>query len=179
MLETIREYAAEELAQSGEAQMTDDPATHATSFASQKSSIRTSRSIKYPPCVAPRTVSTTISGPHWAGRSKRVKTKSRCDFATTLVRFWTVRAPAEGLDWLERSLACTPDAPQALCTDARCAAGEAAWFSGDPERAHAHFTAALELARAANDQARVAMTLTRLAPPLFLVAADFDGAKKV
>ena len=28
-------------------------------------------------------------------------------------------------------------------------------------------------------KARVAMTLTRLAPPLFLVAADFDGAKKV
>ena len=60
----------------------------------------------------------------------------------------------EGLDWLERALASAPDADQELRTDALCAAGEAAWFGGEAQRAHAHFASALEIARAAQDHRR-------------------------
>ena len=175
MLETIREYAAEELTRSGGAQATRS--RHARYFLRLAEKHHPDQQVDQVPALrrlAPEhdNFRAALSGALEAGENELA-----LQLATTLVRFWDVRAPAEGVDWLERSLASTPHAPQALRIDALCAAGEAAWFSGDPERAKAHFTVALDLARAADDQARVAMALTRLAPPLMSVGSEFDAAR--
>lgn len=173
MLETIREYAADELARSGEAETTRT--RHAHYFLRLAENQHPHQQVDQIPALrrlAPEHDNFRAA----MGRSLEVgNNELALQLATTLGRFWGVRAPAEGLDWLERSLARTPEADLALRTDALCAAGEAAWFSGDPERAHGHFKAGLEIARAIDDKARVAVMLTRLAPPL-QVAGETDAA---
>ncbi len=87
------------------------------------------------------------------------------EIATALGRFWWVRGPAEGLRWLEKGLAAATDPPE-LRAAALEAAGGAAWFIGDIERALHLFEEGLLLFREIGDRAGAAVMLTRMGPPL-------------
>jgi predicted ATPase/class 3 adenylate cyclase len=85
--------------------------------------------------------------------------------ATALGRFWWVHGPAEGLRWLERALAPGAAAP-GLRAAALEAAGGAAWFVGDADRALDLFQEGLAIFRQIGDRAGSAVMLTRMGPPL-------------
>ena len=85
--------------------------------------------------------------------------------AATLERFWWVRGPAEGLAWFERGLGAANVAPPVRAV-ALTAAGTAAYFTGDLERAIRLFEEAVLIHRRLGDEAGAAAALNRLAPPL-------------
>jgi predicted ATPase/class 3 adenylate cyclase len=157
MLETVREYAGEQLEDAGEA---DD---------------RASRHLRLLLATAEY-----LGGDEWLRQLDAERDNVRAvlewalagaepsaglELAATLERFWWVRGPAEGLTWLERGLA-ERDTPPAVRAAALNASGTAAWFLGHVERAHRLFEEALPIFREAGDQAGVASVLTRLGPPL-------------
>jgi predicted ATPase len=99
------------------------------------------------------------------------------ELAAALGRFWWVRGPAEGLAWLARGLEQADVAPEVRGA-ALNAAGGAAWFVGDHERALALFQEGLEIFREIDDRAGTAMMLTRLGPPL-LEAGRVEEAERL
>ena len=68
----------------------------------------------------------------------------------------------EGLDWLERMLTSNPDAPASLRAKAFHSAGAQAGLLGDEGRARALCEQALALARSANDRWNIAWSLSHL-----------------
>jgi predicted ATPase len=87
------------------------------------------------------------------------------ELAVALNRFWSRRAPAEGLSWLERGLRHADVAPFVRAS-ALDAAGCAAWFVGDHERALRLFEEGLAIYRALDDRRGIGVMLNRLGPPL-------------
>ena len=175
MLETIREYAAERLEQSDEAE--EIRRRHAEFFLALAQS----------------------AGPHlegaeqaeWLQRIEAERDNVRAtlewalgadaglalQIAADLGRFWWVRGPAEGLAWLERGLEQADVAP-AVRAGALDAAGGTAWFVGDHERALRLFEEGLATFRELGDRAGAARMLTRLGPPLTVVGR-YEEADRV
>jgi len=89
------------------------------------------------------------------------------ELASSLGRFWWARAPREGLAWLERVLE-QPDLPLAERASALDIGGGCAWFLGDHVRAQRLFEQSLALYRELGDREGIGMLLTRLAPPLIV-----------
>ena len=175
MLETIREYAAERLEQSDEAE-----------------EIRRRRAEFFLALAQ-------SAGPHlegaeqaeWLQRIEAERDNVRAtlewalgadaglalQIAADLGRFWWVRGPAEGLAWLERGLEQADVAP-AVRAGALDAAGGTAWFVGDHERALRLFEEGLATFRELGDRAGAARMLTRLGPPLTVVGR-YEEADRV
>ena len=99
------------------------------------------------------------------------------ELATALGRFWWVRGAAEGLTWLERGLedARVRSEVRAAALEA---AGGAAWFAGDHERALRLFEEGLAIYEEVGDRAGMAMMLARLGPPL-IEAGRVDEAERL
>jgi predicted ATPase len=175
MLETIREFALHRLEQSGAADaLLKQHALHVLGLAEE--------------------AQRHLAGPTQAEWLRRVESERdnvraalawafssgqaalAIKIAAALGRFWWVRGAAEGLTWLERGLdADVAPGVRALALDA---AGGAAWFVGDAERALALFERALAVFEELGDRAGVARILARLAPPL-MQAGRLDEAARL
>jgi predicted ATPase/transcriptional regulator with XRE-family HTH domain len=80
--------------------------------------------------------------------------------AAALGWFFTERTHwNEGLGWLERMVAANPDAPPSLRSKALHTAGALAWLAVNSQRARVLLEQALALARAANDRWNIAWSL--------------------
>lgn len=95
-----------------------------------------------------------------------------------LCHFWWVRAPSEGLAWIERALSAD-GAPLAVTAAALDAAGGCAWFLGDAERALQLFEQGLTIYRTLDDRQGVGLMLNRLGPPLVALGRDDESGKVV
>jgi predicted ATPase/class 3 adenylate cyclase len=81
---------------------------------------------------------------------------------TALWVFWEARRGAEGRHMLEASLAHTAGADRLLLARARFAAGHATFYEGDMRRARAMFDEAIPVFRELGDDTWLALALTRL-----------------
>jgi predicted ATPase/DNA-binding CsgD family transcriptional regulator/Tfp pilus assembly protein PilF len=161
MLETIRAYAAESLAESGDDAVREAHAAHFLGLAER---------------TAP-----AVTGPDQARALAQLETEhpnlraalewsiGRGDagtalrLAAALWTFWEMRNHfAEGRRWLEAALAVPGDPPAAARLSACTGAGTMAWHVGDFAAATAHHRAALELARALGDRVAEAFALNNL-----------------
>lgn len=178
MLETIREYAVERLAATGE----EEPCRY--------------RHAAW--CLAmAEEAATAITGPEQAAALARLDADhdnlraalawelDRGDpgnalrLAVALGRFWFIRGHAgEGHDWLARSLAAATGAPVALRATASNAIGALAHGRGDDAGAVAGFTGALALFREAGDRRGAGNALNNLGI-LAWYAADFPRAERL
>jgi predicted ATPase len=100
------------------------------------------------------------------------------ELAAPLCRFWWVRAPAEGLGWLERGLSGEGVSPR-VRAEALDAAGGCAWFVGDHERALRLFEQGLAIYRELGDRRGIGMMLNRLGPPLAAAGRDEESDRVV
>ena len=172
MLESIREYAGEELERSGEAGATRRG--HAQYYLRIAEHARPHLERTADQLGAPDQLSVLrqLTSEH---DNLRAALGSALDWGDSLLglrlvaaltRFWDVRAPAEGLAWFERALARAEDVPVKLRIDLLGGANEAAFFCGDLQRARAYAEDGVALARAAGDGAALAAMLARLAAAL-------------
>lgn len=95
-----------------------------------------------------------------------------------LCHFWWIRAPSEGLAWIERALSAD-GGPPAVTAAALDAAGGCAWFLGDAERALELFERGLTIYRELDDRPGVGLMLNRLGPPLVALGRDDEAGKVV
>jgi len=174
MLQTIREYAQERLAESGEAaavfrrhrdwflRLAEQPPPHPCT--EQRAWLE--RLARQPPHLRPALTWCLAAGDVAAGLR----------LAAALGRFWYEHGHvAEGLEWLERLLAADGDVPATVRARALAQAGWLAWEQGAFERAGARLMESLELYRRLHDLHGTADTLVLLGRYL-QVCADWDGA---
>ena len=176
MLETIREYAAERLDVSGDAEtVRRRHARYYLSLAQQAA----------PELLGPRQGA-------WLERLEREHDNLRAalgwaierdeaelglQLAAPLWRFWELRGHLrEGQDWLDRALARWPAAPAQARADALNSAGNLANVRGDYERAEARYEEALSLRRELSDRRQIADYLHNLAI-VVLQRRDFERAE--
>jgi predicted ATPase/DNA-binding XRE family transcriptional regulator len=92
-----------------------------------------------------------------------LETETSLRLVAALGWFFTERSHwNEGFDWLERTLAANSDAPSFLLAKGLHTAGRLAWFVGNIPRAQAHFEQSLALARETNDRWNIAWALSHL-----------------
>jgi predicted ATPase/class 3 adenylate cyclase len=97
--------------------------------------------------------------------------------AGALGEFWVVRAHQEGYGWLAEALeAARDDAPPDVRANALMWAGSTLFFTGDYVRSYALVEEALQLFREIGDDARVADLLDRIAAGQ-TVQGEFDAAR--
>ncbi|HKC78145.1 MAG TPA: tetratricopeptide repeat protein, partial [Gaiellaceae bacterium] len=88
----------------------------------------------------------------------------RClELATAMGRFWVIRDPAEGNQWLTTALNRTPEQPPRLRAMALLWVASCRAFVGDDTESEEMFEEALSIFRALGDTGRVGDTLDRLA----------------
>jgi non-specific serine/threonine protein kinase len=162
MLETIREYAGEQLAASGEAD--DVRRRHAEYF-----------------LALAEAGDAAIAGPAggaWLARlaaehdnlraalgwlSGRAEIEAGLRLAAALWRFWQVHGHlTEGRGWLERLLAAGDERPTAARARALVGAGALAWRQQDAEAARRRLAEAVAACRAADEPAGLATALKHL-----------------
>ncbi len=98
----------------------------------------------------------------WCIDAGRVDTA--LELATSIHVLWIVGGYLrEGLRWFEETLALAHDADPLLAARARHGAGQLAWRQGDYEQAEAHYAAGLALRRQIGDPFGVAVALQGLA----------------
>jgi non-specific serine/threonine protein kinase len=163
MLETIREYAAERLAESGDAEaLRQRHAEYYLAFAKQAA----------PELLGPRQGA-------WLDRLEREHDNLRAalgwalerdqvalglHLAATPWRFWELRGHlSEGQAWLDRALARWPDAPAPARAEALNAAGNLAHHRGEYERAEAYYEQALRLWQVSGARRDIAVSFHNLA----------------
>jgi predicted ATPase len=177
MLETIREFALERLDESGQAPSARDRLASWVSALAREAGPQLSAA-RQAQWLERIDVERDNLRPvlEWAFECDDVDLA--LELAVGLGRFWWVRGPAEGLAWLERGLERSDLRPDTRAA-ALEAAGGAAWFVGDRERAEALFEEGLEIFRELGDRSGEAMMLTRLAPPLLEGGRIEEGERLV
>ena len=162
MLETLREYALERLAESGEDAAVRAAPRRASSWRSPRGPDRRWRD--------------RISSHGWTGWRRSIRNlRAALDWALgadgaaglrlagALARFWQVRGHLiEGRAWLDRALRPGGSDPSPARGDALTGAGIIAFELGDVDRAAALQTEALELFRGLGDRRGVARALQEL-----------------
>jgi predicted ATPase len=89
--------------------------------------------------------------------------RSCLELATALGRFWVIRDPAEGNQWLTTALDRTAEQPPELRAEALLWVGSCRAFLGDDSEREEIFEESLSIFRALGDTGRVGDTLDRLA----------------
>jgi predicted ATPase/class 3 adenylate cyclase len=98
------------------------------------------------------------------------------ELTAALGRYWWMRAPNEGMAWLERALA-HPDLPPDVRAAALEAAGGTAWFLNEPERTGALVAQALGLYRELGDRVAVGRLLNMTGPPLSVAGREEEAER--
>jgi predicted ATPase/class 3 adenylate cyclase len=98
--------------------------------------------------------------------------------ASTLERFWVIRAHQEGYGWLTEALEAASDAPPDVRAVGLTSAGSTVFFTGDYQRARVLFEEALDLFRLLGDKQNLAGILDRLAAP-YALAGDNAKAREL
>jgi predicted ATPase/class 3 adenylate cyclase len=163
MLETIREFASEQLVQSGEA----DAIQHAL----QTFLLDLAKAAQEGLGGAEQaTWLERVEAEHdnlraALGRAiQRADARAALDLTTCLVRFWRMRGHfGEGRSWLERALAIGSATDAALRAAAEYGLGELLTSSGDYLAADAHYTTSAALRREIGDMLGVARALSNRA----------------
>jgi predicted ATPase/DNA-binding CsgD family transcriptional regulator len=175
MLETIRAYALEQLAESGEEAVARD--AHLGHFLALAE--RAEPELTGPDQIAwldrleveHHNLGAALA---WASEGERLERGLR--LAGALLRYWEHHSHyAEGGRWLERALARAEVVAAPVRAKALHAAGVVAFWQGDRARAEAALGEALDLFRAAGDDYGAAFALNRLGT-LALQAGDHDRA---
>ncbi|TMC49625.1 MAG: tetratricopeptide repeat protein, partial [Chloroflexi bacterium] len=96
---------------------------------------------------------------------------------TALDRYWFVR-PGEAMGWFERGLALLDSVPPALAAHALRVAGTTAWFYGDPQLTLARCREGLAIFEQLGHESGMAKMYSRIAPPLML-DGQFDEAAEL
>jgi tetratricopeptide (TPR) repeat protein len=171
MLQTIREYAAERLAESGEeAALRRAHAAHFLALAQEaEAQLSGAQAMAWAAVPAPPTGPATVVLPvldrldadhenlraalAWS-RADAATAETGARLAGALVRFWYLRGPVgEGRAWLEEALARTdPAAQPALRAQLLQGAGALAQTHGDYGAARTRLQESLALSRAAGDE---------------------------
>jgi len=172
MLETIREFGLERLAESGERDAT--ARAHIDHFLALAEAAQ---------------VSGEAYTPEWLDRLDAERDNFRAAMrwaldegqpvlalrlASALGRLWVIRAHQEGYEWLSEALQAADGAPADVRAAGLMWAASTVFFSGDYARAEALGREALELFRRLGDRRNVARILGRLAAP---AALSGDHAK--
>jgi predicted ATPase len=176
MLETIHEFALERLRAGGEED--DLRYRHATKFlklarAAQSDLLLGVAQLEWHPRLDDE-LDNLRAALDWAYAEQPALA---VELAAGLGRYWWMRAPNEGMAWLERALAQPELPPQARAAALEAAAGTA-WFLNDPERTAALAAEALALSREIGDRVAVGRLLNVTAPPL-MAAGRNDEAEHV
>src|SRR5918998_475514 len=163
MLETVREFAAERLSESGDEETTRD--AHAAFFAALVEQARTGME---GPDEAAWHARLTVE--HSNVRTALGWLLERGEAETALVmaagvrRFWEFRYHyAEGIDWLERALAAAGPAPTSVRGWGLRSLSNLVFVTGDAPRAAAFVEEALAIFRGEGDDAGVSIALASLA----------------
>ena len=163
MLETVREFAAEQLTASGEEEATRD--AHAAFFAALAEQARVGM---LGPDEAAWHARLTVEHANVRAALGWLLERREADTALAMAvgvrRFWEFRYHyAEGIRWLERALAAAGPAPTRLRGSGLRSLGNLVFVNGDARRAAALFEEALAIFRAENDDEDVNMALAGLA----------------
>jgi predicted ATPase len=86
---------------------------------------------------------------------------------TALDRYWWVR-PGEAMGWFERGLRLLDRVPRALAARALQVGGTTAWFYGEPRLTLARCREALAIFEELGDESGIAKMYSRIAPPLMI-----------
>lgn len=160
MLQTIREYAWEQLTGAGEADETRD--RHLAYFlgrATRASGLLNSQQASQWFATMEEEYENFRAALGWA--AEKVETDADLRLASAMCRFWFFRGNVgEGYKWVDAALARRRDASPAL--RARLLHGVAAMNKWDEERAVALDNESLALARAVGDQETIARCLMNL-----------------
>ena len=162
MLETVREFAREHLAASGEEDVLRRLQTDWLLELADRVGARATVGVPGTwdvDLVAPE-VDDVRAVLDWATEHDPERGLA---LAASLEGFWLVREPAEGAFWLEPLLAKAPDAAPELRAHAFRALGGALDISGDPARAAPFYRQSLELFIASGDEIQTANLRYRVA----------------
>lgn len=152
MLETIREFARERLAERGE----DDPVRrrlteHALALAERAEPFLTSPEQAFWLARLSEENANIRAALTWSGETGQLEPGLR--IAGALVRFWSARGlMAEGRQWLQQALMRAEEVAPAVRAKAEFAAGYAALGLGDFAGAEQHFERCLAFARDLGDE---------------------------
>ncbi len=177
MLETIREFGAEQLATSGEeGAIRRTHAMHFLALAEEAESGLTGPAQATSLDRLEREHENLRAALAWAIGAQEATGEIALRLIAALWRFWWIRGYlGEGRAWVERALARHEAAPVAVRAKALAAAAEVAEAQGDHDQATAWFEAALSLGQAIGDQAGVAQCLNGLGN-VARVRVAFDDA---
>jgi predicted ATPase/DNA-binding XRE family transcriptional regulator len=161
MLETLREYGLERLAEHGTAAARQAHAEHYLAFAERLRPRIDSREGKHALALLEAEHANLRAALTWAIDQHDAALGVRLGAA--LWKFWYVRGDlAEAADWLERVLAIPGASPPGERAEMLYGAGWFAHYRGDHKLAEAHGEEALRLAQGAGDPLRTAMALALL-----------------
>ncbi len=161
MLETVREYAAERLAASGEAEsLRGRHARYLTALAEQaEPSFYTSTESTAAEPLAAELPNLRAA---LAWETEQGATDLLLRLTVALWQFWVQVSPTEGYIWLERAVRATEQAPRELLgRRARLLAvtAQLAWWRGDLARTVELLDESIAVAREANDARAIALAL--------------------
>jgi predicted ATPase len=173
MLETIREYATEQLEESGEAE--ELRGRHAEFFLrlAESANVRSDRSDQRPELVR-GDLDNFRAAMTWAGSAQHRELALR--IATALEMFWVYTNPAEALRWIQSLLEGADDVPPRLRADALSVCGSAANPAGDDVLAERMYEQSLAIYEAIDDRGGIAELLMRLGHSA-LYRDDFERAR--
>jgi predicted ATPase/class 3 adenylate cyclase len=160
MLETIREFAADELRAAGEDEtLRRLHAQHYLAVARASRLAADEDGEQHHGLVIPER-DNMRAALGWALRQD--ERELGLELAVALENYWATSGPHEGADWVDRLLDGAPDVPERLLARALRLRGGMENQIGKPERAAEFVARALDLARAAGDERNVAVLLHRL-----------------
>jgi predicted ATPase/DNA-binding CsgD family transcriptional regulator len=160
MLETVREYAWEQLTAAGESEGTRDRhLEYLLNLAERAKGLFNSEQAHEWFAIIEQEYENFRAALRWA--SERAYTEMELRMGSAICQYWSMRGNlGEGYRWVEAALAKSREAPAAM--RAKLLHGAAAFTVGDAERAIAFEQEALALARSAGDRDMMARALFRL-----------------
>jgi predicted ATPase/class 3 adenylate cyclase len=173
MLETIREYATEQLDCSGEADELRSRHVEFFQKLAESANLRSSHAEQRPELVRDE-LDNFRAAMTWAGAVERYEVALR--IATALEMLWIYTNPAEAVRWIESLLEDADDVPPELRADAFSVCGSAANPAGDDELAERMYEQSLAIYEAIGDRGGIAELLMRLGHSA-LYRDDFEGAQ--
>jgi non-specific serine/threonine protein kinase len=159
MLQTIREFAAEQLERSEHAALRERHARHYAAVA-EATHLSADSLGQQRHDLALLDADNFRAALGWA--SDHGETELGLEIAASLENFWATQDPREGIRWFELLLRSAEDVPAKLRARALRSMGSSTTIFGEYERGRRLYEESLELSRSIGDEAGVAHMLLRL-----------------